>query len=506
MVIPNNSEHSDYPSIAPVGLSEIVMTMVSLCLLLAPTDRLRADPPSNAEWQKHLMVARHAARGGDRAGAETAFREAESLARRFGSGDPRLAQTLNNFGVFYLRIKEYRPAEAILLNALKLYGQADEASDDDVASLHGNLGTLYFSIDKLGKARSHFEQALEIQKEILDRYDPKIAETVLPLAAIEQMNGRSYEAERLYRRVLNIYKKSKLERSSSYSQALQLVTAMYYKELGRLKARFDSSSAYRKVVLIDRLSSLHADYGDGVKGENVALLSLKIRADWMGQNSPAVTRSLGYLATALRKQKRYEEARESLQRALAITESVRNLDPTAKLWILRDLARVSEDRGDPHETEGLFKQILSIEEKALGPGHPNLIARLQAAADAMDRLGSQSAREGFLTVAAHARHEQTVFRVGEETGVSPPLLEKVVQPSYSGEASSVAYEATVVLRLDVMPDGTPDNIHVYRCAGHGLDRKAKQAVRQWRFTPAKKDGEPVAATSTVEVNFRMSDN
>jgi protein TonB len=36
----------------------------------------------------------------------------------------------------------------------------------------------------------------------------------------------------------------------------------------------------------------------------------------------------------------------------------------------------------------------------------------------------------------------------------------------------------------------------------GLDEKAIEAVRQWRFRPATQDGNPVEMVATVEVNFR----
>ncbi len=42
-----------------------------------------------------------------------------------------------------------------------------------------------------------------------------------------------------------------------------------------------------------------------------------------------------------------------------------------------------------------------------------------------------------------------------------------------------------------------------RSLGLGLDEKAIEAVRQWRFEPAKKDGTPVAVQINVEVNFRL---
>ena len=61
----------------------------------------------------------------------------------------------------------------------------------------------------------------------------------------------------------------------------------------------------------------------------------------------------------------------------------------------------------------------------------------------------------------------------------------------------------MVLWLVVDPNGHPQNIMVARSLGLGLDQKAMDAVRQWKFEPAMKDGRPVAVQINVEVNFRL---
>ena len=55
----------------------------------------------------------------------------------------------------------------------------------------------------------------------------------------------------------------------------------------------------------------------------------------------------------------------------------------------------------------------------------------------------------------------------------------------------------------VGPDGKPRDIKLSRSLGLGLDEKAIQAVNQWKFEPALKDGKPVAVAINVEVQFRL---
>jgi protein TonB len=94
-----------------------------------------------------------------------------------------------------------------------------------------------------------------------------------------------------------------------------------------------------------------------------------------------------------------------------------------------------------------------------------------------------------------------VFRVGG--GVSAPKEIYAPEPEYSEEARKVKQMGVVVLRLVVGPDGNPRDIQVVRTLGLGLDEKAIEAVRKWRFEPAKKDGKPVAVSVNIEVNFHL---
>jgi TonB family protein len=94
-----------------------------------------------------------------------------------------------------------------------------------------------------------------------------------------------------------------------------------------------------------------------------------------------------------------------------------------------------------------------------------------------------------------------VFRVGG--GVSAPRALDTPDPEYSEEARKAKYQGTCVLWLIVGPDGKPRDVKVARALGMGLDQKAIEAVRNWKFQPAMEDGKPVAVQINVEVNFRL---
>jgi TonB family protein len=94
-----------------------------------------------------------------------------------------------------------------------------------------------------------------------------------------------------------------------------------------------------------------------------------------------------------------------------------------------------------------------------------------------------------------------LFRVGG--GVSAPKVIYQPDPEYSEEARKAKFQGTCVLWLVVGPDGRPRDIKVQRTLGLGLDEKAIEAVKTWRFEPAMKDNKPVAVQINVEVQFRL---
>jgi len=88
-------------------------------------------------------------------------------------------------------------------------------------------------------------------------------------------------------------------------------------------------------------------------------------------------------------------------------------------------------------------------------------------------------------------------------GVSAPVPIYEVEPEFSEEARKAKFMGVVTVNLIVNTRGLPENVHILRGVGMGLDEKAVEAVKQYRFTPAKMGGKPVAVEVNVEVNFQI---
>lgn len=93
------------------------------------------------------------------------------------------------------------------------------------------------------------------------------------------------------------------------------------------------------------------------------------------------------------------------------------------------------------------------------------------------------------------------FRPG--SGIEPPRLVREIRADYTEDARRRAIEGEVVLEIIVRRDGTVGDIRILKRLGGGLDDRATDAVRQWRFQPARRAGVPVDVIVEVAVEFKL---
>lgn len=94
-----------------------------------------------------------------------------------------------------------------------------------------------------------------------------------------------------------------------------------------------------------------------------------------------------------------------------------------------------------------------------------------------------------------------IYHVGD--GVSRPRALYTPEPEFSEEARKAKYQGVVVLTIVVGQDGRVYSPRILRSLGMGLDEKAIEGVKTWKFDAARKDGHPVAVEMNVEVAFNL---
>jgi protein TonB len=79
-----------------------------------------------------------------------------------------------------------------------------------------------------------------------------------------------------------------------------------------------------------------------------------------------------------------------------------------------------------------------------------------------------------------------------------------VHPRYPASARRQGIQGTTLLRVFVASDGRVTDVGVERTAGHAdLDEAAADAVRRWRFDPARRGDEPVGMWVLLPVEFHL---
>ena len=78
-----------------------------------------------------------------------------------------------------------------------------------------------------------------------------------------------------------------------------------------------------------------------------------------------------------------------------------------------------------------------------------------------------------------------------------------MKAQYTEDARTRGITGDVVLEIVIKSDGSVGDVKVLRGLGYGLDDRAAAAVRNWKFSPARRLGTPVDVIVEVEVEFSL---
>jgi len=99
----------------------------------------------------------------------------------------------------------------------------------------------------------------------------------------------------------------------------------------------------------------------------------------------------------------------------------------------------------------------------------------------------------------HSADEEQVYELTDD--MTPPRLVHRVNPEYSPGSKGVRVEGSVLIGTVITSRGATKGPHVVKSLDKDVDEVAVEAVKQWVFTPAKKNGKAVAVNVTIEIAF-----
>ena len=142
-------------------------------------------------------------------------------------------------------------------------------------------------------------------------------------------------------------------------------------------------------------------------------------------------------------------------------------------------------------------------------GAGNLFAKGDVAVMPGNGVGGGGGGKGFAGLGRGARGDGfggggTGNGFGQGIGLARPLGGYQVKPRYPDSARRTGIQGVTLLKVRVLETGSVGEISVEQSAGHpDLDRSATEAVKKWRFEPARKGNEPIAVWVLLPVRFQL---
>ena len=266
----------------------------------------------------------------------------------------------------------------------------------------------------------------------------------------------------------------------------------------------------RRVVPLMELARLHLNRGDYALPEQLYREADPIARQAWGAESPEYASLVHDIGRYYHLRVRFAEAEKFYKLAFGIRVRLLGRDHPDVAASLNNLAVLFENQVLYPKAESYYRTALAIREKSLGPEHPDTILTLEHFARLLHKLSRPDEAAELEVRARTFRTDQPQQQEAVELGVVPSsqidqqtmLLERT-EPAYTDEARIANHEGSVLLQADVDADGYARNILVLRPLGLGLDEQAVDAVGNWRFRPARRNGQRVASRIRLEIAFRL---
>ena len=269
----------------------------------------------------------------------------------------------------------------------------------------------------------------------------------------------------------------------------------------------------RKAKTLVHMARLYRVQGDFAKPETIYRDALDAAEAAHGAQDSEYARYLHEVGGYYHARRKYDLAEEYYKKAFALRVKTLGREHVDVAQSINDLGVLYENQARLDKAEVYFPHALSIREKLLGADHLDTIATAEHFARLLNKLQQGEKAQALLNRAKRVRQERvsryngpagqlSEIYTSQEVRRQPELRDRV-EPEYTDEARIARHEGTVLLQVAIDSEGRARSFRLLRSLGLGLDEKAVEAVRQWTFRPARKDGKRVAVVTNIEIELGL---
>ena len=338
---------------------------------------------------RHLLTADILNNLGNVCRKKANYEEAESIFKRalsireelLGEEHQDVASCLNNLAIIAYQSGRLEEAEPLFERSIKIYEKKWGEDHPQVVKAVNNLGLLYYRTDRLEKAEARFRRCLTVNEKAYGSDHPNITNNLHNLGLVYNARNQYARAEEVFKRIIGILETAHGPSHPDLSAALDNLAITYC-----LQGRYQEGIPYFEQALENNekifgsdhpdlaynLNNLAATYGRMEQPEKAVdyfKRSLAIREKSLDPDHYLIASSCSNLAIAFLNLEVPEEAEQYVNRASDIYQKIYGQEHPSFLSCNSLMASVYKLRKEYGKSEELFKDILSIAEKALSPDH-----------------------------------------------------------------------------------------------------------------------------------------
>jgi len=343
-----------------------------------------------------LPGAGASARGGDTKLLSSILDQTAGRVGRELTNQPVVAaEMLGLLGLGYQELEEYEAAEKMRRAALELDRKLYGPKSSEAASTLNDLGWTLWSKGNLLDSEGALVEALEIRRPLFGNVNAEVAASLNNLATVYRGQRRLADAEALLRESIGIKQKLSGNDSEEVAASLHNLSIL----LGEEGKRSESETTARELLAMRQRLPAKNQVADAFARDDIVwkdrsngtfdetarlnLTALEIQRKILGDDNPAVAKTLSSFGELMRQRGKLTESETLLKAALSIQRKLLGGNNPEILPTLRSLVRTLEGEGKWAEAEIAEREVLSSWRTRAGNEDPEMVTELEGFVDAL---------------------------------------------------------------------------------------------------------------------------